>query len=278
MVEKEIQFQKKREVGEIITDSFRFLQQEYKPVLKLVTIYVLPFIFLLAYVQIQVQQKLLSGFDFTDLEKLKENIGPFYKNIFISGIFSLFVQSLLAATFYSYLEAYIKKGKGNFTLSDVTPFLFANGLIALKANLVFFVIVVVGLFLCFVPGIYFANILSIVVIVSMFERKGTSNAFMKTVFLVNSQWWNTLLLNLLAIIIIWSAGFVVTIPAMFTGISVDLFGTEPVKAEQFPAWYWVLSGLSSVISSILWIIIYTFWAFQYFNLNERMKAKFPPSV
>ena len=278
MIEKEIQFQKRREIGDIITDSFKFLQQEYKPVLKLVTIYVLPFILLYAFVQIQVQQKLMGGIDFSDIDKLKENIGPFYKNLFMSGIFSLFVQSLLAATFYSYVEAYIKKGKGNFNLSDITPFLFSNGLIALKVNLLLFLVVIVGLFLCIVPGIYFANTLSIVVIVSMFERKGTANAFLKTAFLVNSQWWNTLLLNLLAIIIIWSVGFVVTIPAMFAGVSVDLFGTGPIKTEQLPVWYWVLSGFSSVISSILWIVIYTFWAFQYFNLNERAKAKFPPAA
>ena len=278
MIEKEIQFRKKREVGEIVTDSFKFLQQEYKPVLKLVLIYVLPFMLLYAFVQVQIQQKLLVGFDFTDTEKLMENFGPIYKNLLMSGIFSLFVQSLLAATFYSYVEAYIKNGKGNFTLADITPLLFSNGLIALKANILLFVIVVIGLFLCFVPGIYFANTLSIVVIVNMFERKGTANAFLRTAFLVNSQWWNTLLLNLLAIIIIWSASFIVSIPAMFSGVSVNLFGSEAVNTDQLPIWYWALSGLSSVISSILWIIAYTFWAFQYFNLDERMKAKFPPAA
>jgi hypothetical protein len=83
---------------------------------------------------------------------------------------------------------------------------------------------------------------------------------------------------LLAILIIWSAGFVVTIPTMFTGVSVNLFDTGPINIEELPMWYWIISGLSSVISSVLWIIIYTFWAFQYFNLDERMKAKFPPAV
>ncbi len=278
MIEKEIQFKKKREIGEIITDSFKFLQQEYKPVLRLVFIYVLPFLLLYAFVQIQVQQKLLGGIDFSDTERLKENIVPFYKNLFMSGIFSLFVQSLLAATFYTYVEAYLIKGKGNFTLSDITPLLFSNGLIALKANILLFIIVIIGLFLCIVPGIYFANTLSIVVIVSMFERKGTINAFIRTAFLVNSQWWNTLLLNLLAIVLIWSASFIISIPTMFTGASVDLFGTEPINTEQLPVLYWVLSGLSSVVGSVLWIIAYTFWAFQYFNLDERMKEKFPPTV
>ena len=237
----------------------------------------LPFLLLYAYVQVQVQQKFLGKIDFTDTETLMSNIGPVYSNIFIAGIFSLFVQSLLVATYYSYVEAYIKKGKGNFNLSEITPLLFSNGVMALKANLLLFLIVVTGLFLCIVPGLYFANTLSVVVIVYMFERKGTINAFLRTAFLVNTQWWNTLLLNLLAIIIIWAASILISIPAVFAGGSLDILGTEPLNVEQLPAWYWAVSGLASVVSSVLWIIPYTFWAFQYFNLDERIKAKFPPA-
>ncbi len=276
MIEKEIQFRKKREIGDIITDSFKFLRQEYKPVLKLVSIYVLPFILLYAYAQIHVLQKFLGKIDFSDKETLMSNIGPVYMNFFLTGIFSLFVQSLLVATYYSYVEAYIKQGKGNFTLSEITPLLFSNGMMALKANLLLFLIVITGLFLCIVPGLYFANTLSIVVMVYMFERKGTANAFLRSAIMVNSQWWNTLLLNLLAIVIIWASSIIISLPAMFTGVSVNLFSTEPLNVEQLPSWYWILSGASSVVGSVLWIIPYTFLAFQYFNLDERTKEKFPP--
>ncbi|MBN2636778.1 MAG: hypothetical protein JXR61_10945 [Prolixibacteraceae bacterium] len=276
MIEKEIQFRKRREVGEIITDSLKFLRNEYKPILKLVTIYVLPFIVLYAIVQIQVQQKFLGKIDLTDTENLMANIGPFYKNLFTAGIFSLFVQSLLISTYYSYVEAYIKKGKENFKLSDITPLLFSNGLMALKANLLLFLIVITGFLLCILPGLYFANTLSIVVVVYMFERKGISGAFLRTAFLVNSQWGNTLVLNLLAIIIIWLAGYILSIPTLFMGV--DLTSTAIIDIEQIPLQYWIVSGVASVISSVLWIIPYTFWAFQYFNLDERTKINLPPTV
>ncbi len=278
MIDKEIQFRKKRETGEIITDSFKFLKQEYKPILKLVSIYVLPFIILYAFVQVQVQQKFLGKIDFSDTEKLMSNIGPVYMNLFTAGVFSLFVQSLLIATYYTYLEAFIKKGKGNFSLSEITPLLFSNGIMALKANLLLFLVVITGLFLCVVPGLYFANTLSIVVMVYMFERKGTANAFLRTAFMVNTQWLNTLMLNLLAIVIIWSAGMIVTLPSVFAGGSANLFSAQPINTEQLPMWYWVLSGVSSVVSSVVCIIPYTFWAFQYFNLDERTREKFPPAA
>ena len=62
-----------------------------------------------------VQIKISGKIDFSDSEKILANIGPLYKNIFLFSLFGLFVQSLLIGTYYSYIEIYIKKGKGNFT-------------------------------------------------------------------------------------------------------------------------------------------------------------------
>ncbi len=117
MIQKEIEFRKKREMGDIFTDSFEFIRQEIKPISKLVAIYVLPFLILYGFVQIYLQKNVISKIDFTDTEALLENIGPVYLNVFIFALFGLFVQSLLIATYYSYIEVYIKKGKGNFDLS-----------------------------------------------------------------------------------------------------------------------------------------------------------------
>ena len=124
MVENEIQFRKKREIGDIFTDSFEFLKQEYKPISKLIGIYVLPFLLLYGLVQVYLQKNVISQFDFSNPDTLLENIGPMYLNIFLFSLFGLFVQSLFIAAYYSYIVVYIKKGKGNFDLSEITLHLF----------------------------------------------------------------------------------------------------------------------------------------------------------
>jgi hypothetical protein len=45
---------------------------------------------------------------------------------------------------------------------------------------------------------------------------------------------------------------------------------------EYPTWYWVLMGVSTAVSTLLIIIVYTFLAFQYFNLDERNKPVQPP--
>ncbi|HSH20593.1 MAG TPA: hypothetical protein VLA03_09070 [Draconibacterium sp.] len=274
MIIKEIQFRKKREIGDIFSDTFTFIKQEINPISRLVTIYVLPFILLYAVVQVYLQKNIINKIDFSDSEALLAMIGPVYLNIFLFALFGLFVQSLLIATYYTFIEAYVKKGNGNFDLAEITPLLFSNGLRAIGTSFVIFCVVILGLMLCFVPGIYFANTLSLAIIILIFEKKGIGIALLRSAFLVKSQWWNTFLINITGIILIWVANFIMSLPMVLTGLSINIF--DPVKTPvEFPDWYWILIGISTAVSSVLYIIPYTFMAFQYFNLDERMKEIVP---
>lgn len=268
MEQKKIQFQQKREIGVIISDSFDFLKQEIKPISRLVLIYVLPFVILYAVGQVYLQRNVLSGIDLGNQEKLMENIGPFYKNLFVFLFFGLFIQSLLVGTYYSYIEAYIKLGKGNFEFTDISSKFFANSLLAMGANLVFAIVMFFGIIMCVIPGIYFANTFSLLVFIFIYEKKNLSDALSRSWKLVNTQWWNTLVLNLLGIAIVWLAGMFMSIPGMLLG-SDNMFSGVQTEPIEYPTWFWLLTGISTTISTILLIIPFTFQAFQYFNLEER---------
>ncbi len=270
MVEKDIQFKKTREIGDIFTDSFKFIRQEFNPLAKLIGIYVLPFLLLYGLVQVYLQKNVVSQFDFSNPDTLLENIGPMYLNIFLFSLFGLFVQSLLIAAYYSYIEVYIKKGKGNFDLSEITPQLFSNGLLAIGASVMLFILVLMGVILCIIPGIYFANTYSLIFFILIFEKKGFGSAFSRSSSLIKIQWWNTLLLNIAGVIMIWTVSFIMSIPTMITGFTKGIFNPDLAPAE-YPNWYWVMIAISTVVSSVLYIIPYTFLAFQYFNLNEEAK-------
>lgn len=271
-MENQLEFRKKREIGDIFTDSFKFLKLEIKPIARLVGIYALPFIILYGVVQVYMQKTILGNIDLSDMQNLMENLGPLYLNFFLFSLFGVFVQALMIATFYTYIEAYVKKGKGNFELSDITPHLFNNGLLAIGASLVIFFMVIIGLIMCVIPGIYFANILSPAIIIILFERKGIAAALTRSAFLVNLQWWNTLLINIVGFIIVRIISSLFAIPSMLAGFSFSLtnHATNPLN---YPDWYWVLSGISSIVSSVFYIIPYTFIAFQYFNLDEMTKTE-----
>lgn len=260
---------KERETGEIITDSLSFLKNEWKPILRLTVIYVLPFILLYAVAQLFMQVKLAASVDLvqeTDPEKLIQKMGPVYIHILITLLFNIFVQSLFLAVVYTYLQVYIVRGRGNFTDSDISPLLFTNSLVTLSASLVVAMIAVSGMFFFIFPGLILANYLSLSIIIALFERKGISNALQRSWFLVSRKWWNTLSLNLLGVLIVWSASFIFSLPLdadsirHFTGVSGDMNDLD------FSNWKLWLMVASVVVSSIASILPFLFLAFQYFNL------------
>ncbi|MFW6257832.1 MAG: hypothetical protein ACOC11_03510, partial [Prolixibacteraceae bacterium] len=271
MNKKEIEFRKTRELGEIINDSFEFLKLEIRPLSKLIIRYVLPFALVYGGLQIYVQMKVIGRINFSNPESLLGNMGPVYLNVLLASLFAVFVQSLLVGTYYSYLEAYIRKGKGNIEPEDITDVLFSNTLVALGANLVVYFITLIGVIMCILPGIYFANSLSLVVMVLFMEKKKLPDALTRTWKLVHSQWWNTFMINVLGLVIIYAAGFIVTLPAAIGGYG---FASDSngIETPGFPSFYWFLQGLSAVVSVLLWIIPFTFLAFQYFNLRERNES------
>jgi len=275
MIEQETQFRKKRELGDIFSDSFNFLKQEYKPIASLIATYVLPFLILYGIAQVYLQIKVIGTIDLNDPENLMANIGPFYANIFLFSLFGIFVQSLLFGTYYSFIEVYVKKGKGNFDLAEVKANLFSNSLLALGAGVTVFIITIFGIIMCIIPGIYFANTYSLVAMIIIFEKKGLGNAMTRSWNLVQSQWWNTFLLNIVGVIFIWIAGFILSVPAILSGLTTTIFSLKETGTIEYPQWYWVLNGISTIVSALLWIVPATFLALQYFNLDEAEKPPMP---
>ncbi len=98
----------------------------------------------------------------------------------------------------------------------------------------------------------------------IFEKKGIGHAFSISWKLVRTQWWQTLFLIIIGLAITWAVGIVLSTTSL-------LINPNPVEigAEQ-PQSHWIIMGITTVISSLFWVFPYTFLAFQYFNLNERV--------
>lgn len=271
MEQKEIRFQKVRDLSLVMSDSFDFIKQEIRPISRLIVIYVLPFVVLYAGAQVYFQRNVLSQFDLGNPESLMANIGPFYLNLFVFIFFGLFIQSLLAGTYYTYIEAYIKHGRNGFELRDISGHFFRNSLFALGASLVFTLLSFFGLLFCILPGIFIANSLSLMVFIAVFHKKGVSQAFSLSWLLVKTQWWNTFLINLLGLMIVYAIGLVFSIPAILFGFAGGISAAASDTPLTYPHWYWVLNGISSAATTLLMIIPFTFQAFQYFNLDTRLR-------
>ncbi len=276
-MENPIEFPKRREIIEIITTSLQFIRSEFNPLAKYTLIYALPFIAILAGLQLVLTSKLTAALELIkDLEPdmMLQELGGIYKYYLLILLFNIFVQSLFMSVIFTYIHAYLDRGRGNFTTGEITSAFFTNAYISMGTTLIVAVVSVFGLIFCILPGIFLANSLSLAVFIAVYERRGIGYALTRSWKLVNLQWWGTFVLNLTGIVIMQIAAMALSAPATFGPESDVLFEKGESFAQLASDWrVWVFIA-SSVISSLLAVISFVFQAFQYFNLKEREK-EFP---
>lgn len=272
------EFRKKREAGEIIQDTVTFIRAEYKNLFRLLAVYVLPFLVMFAVTQVLLQMKIteaagiLSGLE---SERLLAELGSLYGNVLIIIFFSVFVQSLLIALVYTYIISYITRGRDSISGTEISASLFPNSLKALIAGITIAILSLIGLMFFILPGILIANSLSLAIFISIYEGKGLGYSLNRSWSLVKQQWWTTLSLNIVGLLVIWMVSITVTIPVVLYDLLTGVKSAVTPENLEIPQWRWWLSGLSIVISSMAAVIPVTFLAFQYFNLTEREKESMP---
>jgi hypothetical protein len=277
-----VEFPKRREIPEVIAASFQFIRAESGALLKYTLIYALPFIVVLAALQLVITSQLsgiqetllsLNRSDLLEQERLEllRLAGGIYKKYFLLLLFNIFVQSLFMAVIYSYIHAYLDRGKGNFTSSEITSAFFSNAYITMGTSLIVAVICLIGLVFCIIPDILLLNSLSLAVFIAVYEKKGIGYAITRSFNLVKLQWWGTFLLNLIGIMITSLVTMALAAPASIGQESKVIFEEGETIAQAASDWrVWVFL-ISSVIGSILSVITFVFLAFQYFNLKECEK-------
>lgn len=268
-----VDFREKRQIGEITRATFRFIGAEYKQLASLILAYVLPFMVLFATAQVFLQMKITEGAGIMaemDMEKLMAEASGLYGNVLIIILFNVFVQSLYAALVYSYVKIYIEKGTGNFSSSEIVNNLFSNSLKSLAAAFAVSALILAGILFFIIPGLILALFLCLTLFVTIFEQKNLADSLSRSWNLVRKDWGGTLLLNIFGIIIIWVLGIFISIiiflfqPGLNSTANVAVGGTI-----ELSSWHWVLSGFSTVITSLAAIIPLLFLAFQYFNLTAK---------
>ncbi len=272
-------FAKRREPGEILTDTILFLKAEYKPIARLTAVYVLPFMILMAVVQVYLQIKLAEAseiFNQLGQERLIAELGGLYGNMLLFILFNVFVQSLLAALLFTYISYYIRVGAGNFSDADISAMLFHNSLQALAAGFLVAALSLIGLMLCILPGIVLANSLSLAVFISVFENRQPGYSLARSWMLVRRQWWVTLSLAIIGILFMWLVSIIFTLPIFVQNTFQSLQPLAAEKTAGMPLWHMIVTGIAVVVSSFAAIVPMTMMSLQYFNLLEREKEEILP--
>ena len=269
-----IEFKKQRELGEILSDTFGFMRNQFKPffgsILRIVGPYILVMLISLGFYYYFMGDM----FSFA-----VETSNDFFSPIMMLLVGFIFFFSIIAAyvmaqaTVLFYIESYANN-KGVINFDEIRKNVYANFWNFIGLGLLVGISLVVGFIFCFIPGIYLYPILALSFSVMVFNKKAVSEAYGYSFTLIKDNWWITFATFLIIGIIVGVASYAFSIPTyiyMFVKMGTLAGETDPVAASSglFDPIYILLNVFSVAMQFLLNIITLVAGVFIYFNLNEK---------
>lgn len=289
-----IELNKKREIGDIITDTFKFLRKNLKQLYPiLLKTLLIPFILLIVGI---IFYSIMTS-DLTNAIYILDNVGNNFIGIIVGVLVIIITGMIYTGLLYGSVTEYMKEyhaSNGNPNTETILRQIKdkTGSYITLAfANLFYifglpFVIMILGGVIMGGAGTFLGVILIIaafvyiiylyaryaVIFPSLTHKKNTvTQSFSTSSKLVKDEWWNTFLTLFLLGLITGAISFVFQLPASIYTISKEFVAPGDFSiVETSTDWILVIfQSLSSAVSYLLYIILAVASNFIYFNLNER---------
>ena len=273
-----INFKKTRDLGAMISDTIKFLSVEWKPflgtILKISIIPIIIAICAVIYFAMNSTEFIADFSQFNEDSSFDElNFSQILIPLFIYIFSYIVAYALMTVATLSYIKSYINnKGIVNFDEVQKTTkdkFWTYIGLFILVVIIVGF-----GMLFCFLPGIYFAVVLSLSTCLVVFKNKGVLDSINDSFGFIKGHWWETFGILLVIQILIGIIGFFAGLPAsIYQGadMATILEGQDPTEMlNSFgDPIYLMLIGISYLINFILYLVSVVVIVFVYYDIKEQ---------
>lgn len=272
-----IEFRKNSDFSNILTDTFGFIRNEFKPLIRTIINIAGPaiLVYLLA---LSVYNYVASDvFIFSDFGEPSFNSGSVFATFMalilylISGIAAYI---FLVSSVLHYIKSYVNN-KGIVEFSEVKSEVYKSfwsffGLGFLKG-----ITIGIALLLCLLPALYFMVPMAVIYSIYVFEKRtSVTDAYSKSYSLVNADFWTAwgsiLVLGIIYFVVIY-------VFAIFSSIY-TMAGTGILSGEVDPADFEelgrdpvliLLSIIQTIVQLFLNLILIVGGATIYFHLHEK---------
>jgi len=272
-----IEFKKERDLGAIISDTFKFLRLEWKPffgaILKTAFLPIIIAIGALFFYMYSFPS-IFGGLEASDFGVSEEpNFGLLFISIAFMTVFFLIAYVIMNITALYYVKSYIENnGTVDFNLiqdSVKDKFWSFTGLFLLVA-----LIVLASALLCFFPAIYTGTVLALAAPILVYNNLDVTESISYSFKFIKGHWWETFGVMLVVGIIVNIIGYVFSVPAIiyfFIKAGTVIASNDPTAyAESLTdPIYLMLNGISYIGQFILYGVTLISSVFIYFDIDEQ---------
>jgi len=263
-----IDFKQQRELGDIISDTFKFIRENYKSYFKSVIKIAWPaFLLLIAavgyYSYTTVGNSLMFNQD-----------GGFFIGFGLLMLGLLLYFAVMNVAAFNFIKAYVNNN-GIAPHEDVMQGVKKDLGKMFGLGAITWILIFIGLIIFILPGIYLSVPLSIAAAVLVFKNESIGGSISEGFHLVKSNWWMSFISLFLIWLIVYIISLIFQLPVliytfikMFTVMEENSASSTNV-AEMFDGVYLTLSIIASAIQYLLYAITPIGVAFVYYSLNEQ---------
>lgn len=268
-----IRFQKQRELGDIISDTFKFIRQNFKPLGKFIFNITGPvFVILLVAIGFYsyVGMESFGNSVFNIASELDPTVYLVSLFIMLSALLAFYV--LLYATVLHYIRSYVEHD-GAVVDTDVyqgvkRDFTGMLGLLILST-----IITAAGTLLCILPGIFLWVPLSLAPALLVFRGNSAIDAISDSFELVKDNWWISFFTLFVMGLLVYIIGMVFQFPLMiyyFFKAFITAREASTVDPSSLFDWVYVVANvISSLIQYLLYTVVVISSALIFYNLDEK---------
>lgn len=269
---------KQRDFGEIITDTFQFIKQNFKTLFTLILKTTWPALLFAL---------LVLGFyfytfqDFSYLSYMSPSDNPLLiDQIFPAGFLLVsFVLLVAVSVFYALLNGTVlgimksyANNQGEILENEVQDEVRAKFWNLWGGGVLAGIMIFIGFMLCLIPGIYLFVPLSLIYAIIIFQNKSISDALSECFYLIKDNWWITFATFLVIGILYYIINFIVQIPLMIYMLAEMFVANPDGVADPNLVFDWLLIALNlffTVLQYLISSIMIVAAGFIYYNLNEQ---------
>lgn len=266
-------FKKTRDFGEVLSDTFKFIRENFKHFITTTLKAVAPFLIALVlanayFTYISISNTTTDPFNI--LGTTGEAAIPFFFNLFTALIYTVAIWLVV----FHYIKSFIKNN-GIVNTEEISEGLKKDLGKGIGLQVLIGVTCFVAIFFLIIPAIYLSVVLMLALPILVFENKGISDSFTNTFSLIKNNWWFTFGLLFVFGLIIYFVSAIFQMPViLYTLIkTISGGGSDPETianlAQQKDYVLIILSVLSSIVQYIFYAFTPVLVAVIYFSLNEE---------
>lgn len=277
-----VEFKKERDLGAIITDTFKFIRLEWKPFFTTVfKIAIVPLLLAIAgilYFSYE-QSNLYSSVDFTNPSTVPTasnwGIGYMVSMVVMMISYMIALAMINVASMY-YIKSYIDN-KGNVNFDEVKQNVKDNVWSFIGLGILVGIMVGIGTIFCFAPGIYLFVVLSLASSIYVFKGKEVIDSISYSFEFIKEHFWATFGVLIVMVLLVMVLGYIFSIPAMIYSMAKIFAGvanedpTQMMSVFSDPV-YIILTIISYIGRFLFTTVTLVSTVLIYFDINEQKYA------